>query len=165
AEHLDLIIGPVETYEDELLGCKAAHQAYVLVKDAAWSRRAEQYAGLLPEVQQELPVPAAYKPALHAAPARMQVYDAACVAGASNAGAKALGLNLPNDQGLRRSMGVRNVQLKNIAEAKYEKILRPIAERLVAKDQRGHITFDAFFRNHLFLVMAHGLGCTNTLDG
>src|SRR5690606_7764818 len=69
------------------------------------------------------------------------------------------------DQGLRRSMGVRNVQLKNIAEAKYEKILRPIAERLVAKDQRGHITFDAFFRNHLFLVMAHGLGCTNTLDG
>ena len=30
---IDVVIGPIETYEDELFGYKAAHEAYVLVKD------------------------------------------------------------------------------------------------------------------------------------
>ena len=34
---LDIVIGPIETYDDELFGYKAAHEAYVLVKDKEWS--------------------------------------------------------------------------------------------------------------------------------
>ena len=36
---LDIVIGPIETYEDELYGYKAANEAYVLIKDKAWSQR------------------------------------------------------------------------------------------------------------------------------
>ena len=30
---LDIVIGPIETYEDQLFGIKATHEAYVLIKD------------------------------------------------------------------------------------------------------------------------------------
>ena len=36
---LDLIVGPIENYEDRLFGYKAAHEAYVLVKDKGWSAK------------------------------------------------------------------------------------------------------------------------------
>ena len=36
---LDIVIGPIETYDDELFGYKASHESYVLVKDRAWSER------------------------------------------------------------------------------------------------------------------------------
>ena len=37
---LDIVLGPIETYEDELFGYKAADESFVLVKDQAWSRAA-----------------------------------------------------------------------------------------------------------------------------
>ena len=49
--------------------------------------------------------------------------------------------------------------------AKFDKILVPIAEQLIAEDQRKYITFDAFFANTMFHEVAHGLGIKNTLDG
>ena len=36
---IDVVIGPIESYEDQLLGRKTAHEAYVLVKDKEWSAR------------------------------------------------------------------------------------------------------------------------------
>ena len=36
---IDVVIGPIETYEDQLFGYKAAHESYVLLKDNAWSQR------------------------------------------------------------------------------------------------------------------------------
>jgi hypothetical protein len=49
--------------------------------------------------------------------------------------------------------------------AKFDKILLPIADQLIANDQRRHITFDAFFSNTMFHEVAHGLGIKQTLDG
>src|SRR5207237_8035837 len=36
---LDVVIGPIEVYEDELFGYKAADESYILVKDREWSQR------------------------------------------------------------------------------------------------------------------------------
>jgi len=58
---LDLVIGPIETYEDHLFGNKAAHEAYVLVKDQEWSARLAKFSAYLPELQKGLPVDEAYK--------------------------------------------------------------------------------------------------------
>lgn len=62
--NLDIIIGPIENYEDELYGSKTAFEAYVLIRDKEWGTRLEKYVSLLPELQQSLPVDAAYKSAL-----------------------------------------------------------------------------------------------------
>jgi hypothetical protein len=61
--------------------------------------------------------------------------------------------------------GTRRLQLKNAMRAKFDKILLPIADQLIADDQRHHITFDAFFSNTMFHEVAHGLGIKNTIDG
>ena len=49
--------------------------------------------------------------------------------------------------------------------AKFNQILMPISNQLIAEDQRKYITFDAFFANTMFHEVAHGLGIKTTLDG
>ena len=56
---IDIVIGPIETYEDELYGYKAANEAYVLIKDKSWSQRLSKYAAMLPALQKGIPVPGA----------------------------------------------------------------------------------------------------------
>ena len=50
-------------------------------------------------------------------------------------------------------------------QAKFDKILVPIAGELIDPSQREHISFDAFFANTMFHEVAHGLGIKNTIDG
>jgi hypothetical protein len=50
-------------------------------------------------------------------------------------------------------------------KAKYDYILLPISDVLIAKEQRKHITFNAFFSNTMFHEVAHGLGIKNTVNG
>ena len=49
--------------------------------------------------------------------------------------------------------------------AKFEKILMPIAEQLIAEEQLDNVKFDAFFSNVCFHEVAHGLGIKNTVTG
>lgn len=160
---LDVVIGPIETYEDQLYGYKAAHEAYVLVKDMAWSERLAKYADFLPELQEGLPVPAAYKAESPGTDSELNAYDVVYYAGDCNAGSKTIAINLPNDEEVQNQKGSRRLQLKNAMRAKFDKILLPISEVLIVPEQRKHITFDAFFANTMFHEVAHGLGIKNVL--
>ncbi len=62
--HLDIVIGPIENYEDKLLGVKTSYEAYVLVRDMDWGKKLDKFIALLPELQANIPVEAAYKPVL-----------------------------------------------------------------------------------------------------
>jgi hypothetical protein len=162
---IEVVIGPIETYEDQLLGLKAANEAFVLIKDLDWSRRLARYAAMLPALQRGLPVPAAYKVESPGTDSDLNAYDALYYAGDANAGAKTIAINLPNDEEVQLRKGTRRLQLKNTMRAKFDSILVPIARELIAEDQRKHITFDAFFSNTMFHEVAHGLGIKNTLNG
>jgi hypothetical protein len=162
---LDLVLGPIETYEDQLFGYKASHEAFVLVKDREWSERLARYAALLPELQRGLPVPAAYKAETPGADADLNVYDVVYVGGDANAGSKTIAINLPNDPEVQLQRGARRLQLKNAMRAKFDRILVPIAGVLMAEEQRALVTFDAFFENTMFHEVAHGLGIKTTLNG
>lgn len=162
---LDVVIGPIETYEDQLFGAKASHEGYVLIKDMAWSERLSRYAGFLPELQKNLPVEPAYKAETPGTDAELNAYDVVYYAGDCNSGSKTIAINLPNDEEVQLQKGSRRLQLKNAMRAKFDKIMLPIADLLVAEDQRSHITFDAFFSNTMFHEVAHGLGIKNTING
>ncbi len=162
---LDVVIGPIETYEDALAGYKAGAEAYVLVKDQAWSDRLAGYAALLPALQRGLPVPEAYKTESPGTDADLGAYDVVFVAGEANAGSKTIAINLPNDEAVQLQKGSRRLQLKNVMRAKFDRILVPMAEVLVPEDQRDLVTFEAFFGNTMFHEVAHGLGIKNTIDG
>jgi len=162
---IDVVIGPIETYLDRLYGYRAAYEAYVLIKDLEWSDRLSRFAAFLPQLQDGLPVPDEYKWESPGTNADLNAYDVVYYAGHSNAGSKTIAINLPNDEQVQLEKGSRRLQLKNAMEAKYVKILEPIADVLIAEDQRKHITFDAFFSNTMFHEVAHGLGIKNTIDG
>jgi hypothetical protein len=162
---VDVVIGPIETYEDQLFGYKSAHEAYVLIKDKEWSERLSKYAAFLPALQKGLPVPDEYKQETPGTDSDLNAYNAVYYAGQANAGAKTIAINLPNDEQVQLQKGTRRLQLENVMRAKFDKILVPIAEVLVDSAQLHQIDFDAFFENTMFHEVAHGLGIKNTVGG
>jgi len=162
---LDFVVGPIETYEDQLFGYKAAHEAYILVKDVEWSNKLNRYSALLPQLQKGLPVNPEYRTEMPGGNSDLGAYDVIYYAGDCNAGSKTIAINLPNDNRVQLAKGSRRLQLKNAMQAKFDKILIPIASELIPADQLKHVTFDAFFSNTMFHEVAHGLGCMNTING
>jgi len=162
---IELVIGPIETYQDALYGYRAIFETFVLVKDQTWSERLARFAQYMPELQKGLPVPAEYKSEVAGTDADLNAYDLAYCAGDCNSGAKTIAINLPNDEEVQLAKGTRRLQIKNSMLAKFNQILLPISEELIAEDQRQYITFNSFFGNTMFHEVAHGLGIKNTLDG
>jgi hypothetical protein len=162
---IDVVIGPIESYEDRLFGYRTAYESYVLIKDLEWSDRLSRFAAFLPELQEGLPVADEYKWEMPGTDSDLNAYDVVFYAGHSNAGSKTIAINLPNDERVQLDKGTRRLQLKNAMQAKFEKILKPIADELIDESQRSHITFDAFFANTMFHEVAHGLGIKNTING
>ncbi|SMO85953.1 Peptidase family M49 [Saccharicrinis carchari] len=162
---IDFVIGPIENYEDALLGAKTAFESYILIKDTVWSARLAHFATLLPQLQSGLPVEDKYKAEVPGSDSDLGAYDVVFYAGDCNAGSKTIAINLPNDPQVQLKKGSRKLQLKNTMKAKFDKILMPIAELLIVDEQLANVTFDAFFQNTMFHEVAHGLGIKNTLDG
>jgi len=162
---IDFIAGPIENYEDALFNYKAAHESFILIRDRQWSEKLAFISSLLPEMQKSLPVPDAYKQEVPGSGSDLGAYDAVYYAGDCNAGSKTIAINLPNDERVQSAKGSRKLQLKNAIRAKFQEILVPISNVLIAEDQREHVTFDAFFENTMFHEVAHGLGLNQTING
>lgn len=162
---VDIVIGPIETYEDQLFGYKAAYEGLVLVKDTQWSEKLARFASFLPALQKGLPVDDKYKAEMPGSAADLNAYEVVYYGGNANVGAKTIAINLPNDEEVQLAKGTRRLQLENVMKAKFDTILVPIAEQLIAKDQLQHVTFDAFFQTVMFHEVAHGLGIKKTIDG
>lgn len=165
SNQIDVVIGPIENYEDQLFGYKTACECYVLIKDMAWSERLAKYASMLPELQRGLPVDDKYKQEKPGTNSDLNAYDVIYYAGDCNAGSKTIAINLPNDEEVQLQKGSRRLQLKNSMRAKFDQILVPIADLLIVPEQRKHITFNAFFSNTMFHEVAHGLGIKETITG
>ena len=163
--NLDIIIGPIENYEDKLFNARASYESYVLVKDKVWSKRLAKYVAMLPQLQEGLPVDAKYKKEKPGTDSELNAYDVVYYAGDCNAGSKTIAVNLPNDEIIQQKKGTRRSQLKNAMKAKFDKILLPISKELIDKDQQQYINFDAFFANVMFHEVAHGLGIKKTVTG
>ena len=162
---LDIIIGPIENYEDGLFNARAAFESYVLVKDKEWTKRLEKYVSMLPELQNGLPVEAAYKKERPGTSSQLAAFDVVYYAGDGNSGGKTIAVNLPNDERIQQLKGTRRSQLKNAMRAKFDKIMVPISAELIDKSQQEYLKFDAFFANVMFHEVAHGLGIKSTITG
>lgn len=161
---LEVVVGPIETYEDGLFGYKAAHETFVLLKDKERSKRMAKFTSVLPALQKGLPVDKKYKQESPGSDSDLNTYKVLYYGGSSNAGSKTIAINLPNDEKVQLEKGTRRMYLVNAIRAKYDKILVPIAKMLMDNDQQEHITFDAFFKNTMFHEVAHGLGIKHTIN-
>ena len=163
--NIDMVVGPIENYTDARYGIKASHEAFILIKDQEWTKQLARYAAFVPELQKQLPVPEEYKKEVPGSDVDLAAYDAVYYAGDCNANSKTIAINLPNDERVQLERGTRKLQLKNAMQAKFEKILVPIAQTLMTPESMEHIKFDAFFANVMFHETAHGMGIKNTITG
>jgi len=162
---IDMVVGPIENYTDQLFGYKAAHESFILIKDIEWSNRLARFASFLPDLQKGIPVADEYKAEVPGSDAQLNAYDVVYYAGDCNMAGKTIAINLPNDERVQLEKGTRKLQLKNAMQAKFDKILVPIADVLIVPEQRKNITFNAFFSNTMFHEVAHGMGIKNTING
>ncbi len=155
---IEVVLGPIETYEDGLFGFKAAFEAFVCVADPVESERLDKFKGELPWLEANLPIPDEHKNPNRGTDSPIRVVDVAYTAGDTRTGVQTIAFNLPNDEKVREAKGSKKVLLRNIMNAKFEKILTPIAETLVVSDQLEHIASESFFLHTLWHEMSHGLG-------
>jgi hypothetical protein len=151
-------IGPYEVYEDEWFNYKAAFEAFIAVKDRAESEKLRQFAGALQDIENNLPIEAKYRNPELGALAPIAVVNTVFSAGDGNRGVQTAAFNLPNDERVIREKGSKRVMLKNNQQAKFDKVLVPIAQVALAPADRANIAFDAFFTHILMHELVHGLG-------
>ena len=163
--NMDLVIGPIENYDDHLFEAKAAYECFIRLKDEKRSANLAKYVGLLPTLQTMLPCAPEYKTFVPGTSSDLNVYDAIFYAGDCNGGSKTIAINLPNDERVHAAKGTRRLQLYNSMMAKFDKIMAPIGEVLVTPEQQKYLTADAFFWNVTFHEVAHGLGVKQTVNG
>jgi hypothetical protein len=151
-------IGPYEVYEDEWFAQKAAFEAFIAIRDEAETSKLARFASELQELENNLPVdPELRNPKLGAL-APIRVVNVVFTAGDANKGVQTAAYNLPNDERVVKEMGSKRVMLKNVQEAKFEKVLRPISRVALAAADRSNVSFDAFFTHILMHELMHGLG-------
>ena len=163
---IDVTIGPYETYEDELFGYKAAFEAYITLTDAAESAKLEKFSQHLQELENNLPLEARYRNPKLGASSPMRVVNEVFASGEGNSGVQTAAFNLPNDERVVKEKGSARIMLKNVQDAKFNKVLIPISREVLAPAQQRAIAFDAFFTHILMHELMHGLGPHNiTVDG
>jgi hypothetical protein len=155
---IEVIIGPYEVYEDELFNFKAAFESFVTVVDRPESEKLVVYAQHLPTMEQNLPIPDAWKNPNRGAESPIKVVQEIYTAGDARRGVQTAAFNLPNDEYVRELKGSKKVLLKNVMDAKYRIAGHPIALRVLDPSLRDSLSFDAFFNHVLFHELSHGLG-------
>ena len=163
---IDVTIGPYETYEDELFGYKAAFEAYVTLTDAAESAKLQKFGQHLQELENNLPIEARYRNPKLGASSPMRVVNEVFASGEGNNGVQTAAFNLPNDERVVKEKGSARIMLKNVQDAKFNKVLIPITRVVLTTAQQRAVAFDSFFTHILMHELMHGLGPHNiTVNG
>ncbi|AGC47953.1 hypothetical protein MYSTI_06680 [Myxococcus stipitatus DSM 14675] len=159
-------VGPYEVYEDGWFNYKAAFEAFVGLRDDAETTKLAKFSDHLQDLENNLPIDPKMRSAKLGALAPIRVVNSLFSSGDANRGVQTAAYNLPNDERVTEAMGSKRVMLKNVQEAKFQRVLLPIAKvALTAKDQQD-VAFDAFFTHILMHELMHGLGPHNiTVDG
>lgn len=155
---VEVTIGPYETYEDSLFGYKAAFEAFVTVALPKESAALDRYKSRLPWLERNLPIPDEEKNLDRGTESPMRVVDLVYAGGDTRAGVQTVAFNLPNDERVREAKGSKKVLLRNVMQAKYDRILEPIAERTLRDADASKLSFEAFFEEVLHHELSHGLG-------
>lgn len=155
---VEVVIGPYEVYEDQLFNYKASFESFITVVDKPETEKLKMYLQHLPEMEMNLPMPDEHKNPKRGGQSALRVVQEIYTAGDARRGVQTAAFNLPNDERVRESKGFKNVLLKNVMEAKYQKNGQPIARRLLDESQLQMLSFEAFFNHILFHEISHGLG-------
>jgi hypothetical protein len=159
-------IGPYEVYLDGLFNYKAAFEAYICIRDDSSTAKLAFFSAHLQEIENALPIEPRYRNPKLGALSPIRVVDEVMTGGEAREGVQTAAFNLPNDERVTAEKGSKRVMLKNVQEAKFMTILKPIARIALDPTQQSSVAFDPFFTHTLAHELMHGLGPhTITLNG
>ncbi len=157
-QDIEVVIGPYEVYEDRLYNYKASFECFLTIKDSVESEKLGVFKSYLRDMEIHLPIPDMFKNFERGSESPLAVVNEIFTAGDTKSGIQTIAFNLPNDERVRKAKGSKKVMLKNVTEAKFDKLLMPIAEIVLDPKQIKYVTFDAFFNHSLMHEMSHGIG-------
>jgi hypothetical protein len=155
---IEVVIGPYEVYEDRIFNYKASFECFLTIKDDVETEKLEVFKSYLRDMEIHLPIPDMYKNFERGSESPLAVVNEIYTAGDTKAGVQTIAFNLPNDERVRKAKGSKKVMLKNVTEAKFEKLLMPISEIVLDEKQLKYVTFNSFFTHSLMHEMSHGIG-------
>ncbi len=155
---IEVAIGPYEVYSDGLFGYKTAYEAFVTVKNPEKSAALEKYKDHLRDMEANLPVPPEYKNFRRGFESPIAVVDQVHGGGDNVPGVQTIAFNLPNDERVREAKGAKKVLLDNVMEAKFSRILSPMAMLVLVDDQASMLMRKYMGAETLFHELSHSLG-------
>jgi hypothetical protein len=151
-------IGPYEVYEDEWFNYKAAFEMFLGVRDDAETQKLARFGAELQGIEDNLPIDAKFRNPKLGALSPIRVINSVFSSGDGNRGVQTAAYNLPNDERVIAEKGAKRVMLKNVQEAKFQRVLQPIAKVALPAAAQASVSFDAFFTHILMHELMHGLG-------
>jgi len=149
-----------------LFGYKTAYESFVTIKNPEESAALAKYKNYLRDMEANLPVDESYKNFSRGFASPIAVTYQVHGGGDNENGVQTIAFNLPNDERVREAKGAKKVILNNVLGAKYDRILAPIGERVLVRDQAQLTTKKYMSYNTLFHELSHSLGPGNiTVDG
>lgn len=156
---IDLVVGPYEVYQDELLGLKAAYEAFLLKRDFEQTAKVQHFQRELPDLCVSLQAQLGRPLTVDAGRVRLSVADLAYAGGDAHTALPAIAFALPNDERIIEEIGPRQVILRNVLKAKFDlvgwRVLQLALETPPVDKDRA---FQMFFDFTLFHEIAHGVG-------
>jgi len=164
---MDLVVGPIEAYEDRLIGLKAAYEAMVLSRDLEESGKISHLWRDLPSLCKSLERESGKSLKIEGTRVALSVENLMYAGGDARKAIPAVGFTLPNDERVIEGVGARQVILKNILEGKFHGVVWPIVNCLLGRrsDDQDE-AFQSFFEHVLFHEISHSIGPHRiTVDG
>lgn len=155
---IDMVFGPFETYSDGIKAIKAKYEANIEVVDQEQSKKLDVYTKYLKEMEENLPVPAVYKSKVEGLTAKFVIVQEVIRTGEGLAGYQAVATNLPNDPEVHAKKGTKKTFWKNMFDARYNTIIRPVSQRLLDTAQFARQSADGFFQFVLMHEICHAVG-------
>jgi hypothetical protein len=155
---IDLVIGPIENYEDALFNYKTAYEAIVMVKDEEGTKELEMFEQNLDYFEHNLPYDKKYIRKTAGQGNVLQIMNVVYFGGDCQAGIKTIANSLPNDPKVHELKGGKKSMFKNMMEAKFDKILKPIGDLIFAPEFAKLVDKKSFTSFVTLHEVSHTLG-------
>ncbi len=154
----DIVFGPFEQYSDQIKGVKAKYEAYIEIIDQEASADLKKYTSYLKKMEENLPIPDEYKSVVNGLTANFTVVRDIIRMGEGRIGYQAVATNLPNDPAVHKSKGTKKTFWKNMLEARFNAIIKPVSNILIDDSQLQYLSDEGFFKFVLMHEICHAIG-------
>lgn len=155
---IDVVIGPIESYSDKLFGYKTAYESIVMIKDKKASDELDMFEKNIDKFESRLPYDKKYIRETAGKDTKLQVVNIVYFGGNGQQGSKTIAASLPNDPRVHKAKGAKKSMFKNMMEAKFEHIVKPIGNIMMAPELRKYIDKNAFTSFVTLHEVSHTLG-------